>query len=138
DDDGLPKARPIAFSDSPRFQRSHNSVFSAAVNPRRNLRSIATLHLFFKIKCCVDRLRPPLLSGRSTYMAERRNCGFSFHHLVGDSEQCCRLSECARLRPYGIKAHTTTAAKASYVPVGSTDLGPFKRDFGFCSVNEHR
>src|SRR5215470_3807382 len=58
DDEGLPKARPIAFSDSPRFQRSHNSVFSAAVNPRRNLRSIATLHLF-KIKCCVDRLRPP-------------------------------------------------------------------------------
>ncbi len=32
-DDGLPKARPIAFSDSPGFQRSHNSVFSAAVNP---------------------------------------------------------------------------------------------------------
>jgi hypothetical protein len=29
----LPKARPIAFSDSPRFQRSHNSVFSAAVKP---------------------------------------------------------------------------------------------------------
>jgi hypothetical protein len=28
DDDGLPKARPIAFNDSPRFQRSHNSVFS--------------------------------------------------------------------------------------------------------------
>jgi hypothetical protein len=33
DDDGLPKARPIALSDSPRLQRSHNSVFSAAVNP---------------------------------------------------------------------------------------------------------
>ena len=32
-EDCLPKARPIAFSDSPRFQRSHNSVFSAAVNP---------------------------------------------------------------------------------------------------------
>jgi hypothetical protein len=37
DDDGLPNVRPIAFSDSPRCQRSHNSVFSAAVKPRRNL-----------------------------------------------------------------------------------------------------
>ena len=36
DDDGLPNARPIALSDSPRCQRSHNSVFSAAVNPRRS------------------------------------------------------------------------------------------------------
>jgi hypothetical protein len=36
DDDGLPNARPIALSDSPRRQRSHNSVFSVAVNPRRN------------------------------------------------------------------------------------------------------
>src|SRR3981081_1789207 len=36
DDDGLPNARPIALSDSPRCQRSHNSVFSAVVNPRRN------------------------------------------------------------------------------------------------------
>src|ERR1700674_4143486 len=54
DDDCLPKARPIAFSDSPRFQRSHNSVFSAAVNPRRNLCSIATLHLSCKTKCCID------------------------------------------------------------------------------------
>jgi hypothetical protein len=35
EDDGLPNARPIALSDSPRCQRSHNSVFSAAVNPRR-------------------------------------------------------------------------------------------------------
>ncbi len=26
DDDGLPNARPIAFSDSPRCQRSHGSV----------------------------------------------------------------------------------------------------------------
>src|SRR5512135_2993791 len=43
---GLPNARPIALSDSPRCQRSHNSVFSAAVNRRRNLCSIVTLHLF--------------------------------------------------------------------------------------------
>src|ERR1035441_5079726 len=35
EDDGLPNARPIALSDSPRCQRSHNSVFSAAVKPRR-------------------------------------------------------------------------------------------------------
>src|SRR6476646_11073028 len=46
DDDGFPNARPIALSDSPRSQRSHNSTFSAVVNPRRNSRSIATLHLF--------------------------------------------------------------------------------------------
>jgi hypothetical protein len=37
DDHRLPKARPIAFSDSPRCQRSHNSVLSAAVKPRRYL-----------------------------------------------------------------------------------------------------
>ena len=32
DDDGLPNARPIAFSDSPRCPRSHNSIFSAVAN----------------------------------------------------------------------------------------------------------
>ena len=32
--------------DFPAGQRSHNSVFSAVVNPRRNSRSIATLLLF--------------------------------------------------------------------------------------------
>jgi hypothetical protein len=60
DDDGLPNARPIAFSDSPRCQRSHNSVFSAAEKPRCYLSLIAHTPSFpFKIKCCVHRLRPP-------------------------------------------------------------------------------
>jgi hypothetical protein len=40
DDDGLPNARPIAFSDSPRRQRSHNSSFATASKPRTYLRSI--------------------------------------------------------------------------------------------------
>ena len=52
--------RPIAFSDSPRCQRSHNSVFTAAVKPQRKIRTMATRSISpFKIKCCVDRLRPP-------------------------------------------------------------------------------
>src|ERR1039458_4121864 len=49
EDDGLPNARPIALSDSPRCQRSHNSVFSAAVKPRRNLWLI-TRHSIFAVK----------------------------------------------------------------------------------------
>ena len=34
------EARPIAFNDSPRCQRFHNSVFSSVLNPRRYLCSI--------------------------------------------------------------------------------------------------
>src|SRR3974377_1887140 len=45
DDDGLPNARPIALSDSPRCQRSQSSVFSAAVKPRKYPRPIA-VHSF--------------------------------------------------------------------------------------------
>jgi len=33
----LPKARPIAFSESLRNQLSHNVIFSAALVPPRNL-----------------------------------------------------------------------------------------------------
>ena len=56
----LPNARPIAFSDSPRCQRSHNSVFSAAVKPRRIPGRITIHSIFpFEIKCCVDQLRAP-------------------------------------------------------------------------------
>ena len=36
-DDGLPNARPIAFSESLRNQLSHNVIFSAALVPPRNL-----------------------------------------------------------------------------------------------------
>src|SRR5664279_337324 len=49
DDDGLPNARPIALSDSPRCQRSHNSVFSAVVKPRRYPCHIAK-HSIFAVK----------------------------------------------------------------------------------------
>src|ERR1039457_2008289 len=49
DDDGLPNARPIALSDSPRCQRSHNSVFSAAVKPRGYPCHIAK-HSIFSVK----------------------------------------------------------------------------------------
>jgi len=35
--DGLPNARPIAFSESLRNQLSHNVIFSAALVPPRNL-----------------------------------------------------------------------------------------------------
>src|SRR3974390_107974 len=45
DDDGLPNARPIALSDSPRCQRPQSSVFSAAVKPRKYPRPIA-VHSF--------------------------------------------------------------------------------------------
>src|SRR3974377_709094 len=45
DDDGLPNARPIALSDSPRCQRSQSSVVSAAVKPRKYPRPIA-VHSF--------------------------------------------------------------------------------------------
>src|SRR5674476_398877 len=45
-DDGLPNARPIALSDSPLCQRSHNSVFSAAVKPRRYPCHIAKHSIF--------------------------------------------------------------------------------------------
>ncbi len=51
---------PIALSDSPRCQQSHNAVFSDAVNPRRIPGRIRTHSIFpFKIKCCVDQLRAP-------------------------------------------------------------------------------
>src|ERR1035437_9827119 len=51
EDDGLPNARPIALSDSPRCQRSHNSVFSAAVKPRRYPCHIAKHSIFiFAVK----------------------------------------------------------------------------------------
>ena len=36
-DDGLPNARPIAFSEPLRNQLSHNAIFSAALVPPRNL-----------------------------------------------------------------------------------------------------
>jgi hypothetical protein len=35
-DGGLPNARPIVFSDCPRNQLSHNTIFSAALIPIRN------------------------------------------------------------------------------------------------------
>jgi len=35
-DDGLPNARPIAFSDCPRNQPSHNTICSAVLLPLRN------------------------------------------------------------------------------------------------------
>ena len=36
-DDGLPNARPIAFSEPLRSQLSHNAIFSVALVPPRNL-----------------------------------------------------------------------------------------------------
>ena len=36
-DDGLPNARPIAFSEPLRNQLSHNAIFSVALVPPRNL-----------------------------------------------------------------------------------------------------
>ncbi len=66
DDDSLPKARPIELNDSPRCQRSHISVFSAEVKPRRYPGPITTHSILpFKIKCCVDQLRAPPESGHS-------------------------------------------------------------------------
>ena len=63
--DSLPNARPIELSDSPRCQRSHISVFSAVVNPRRTFRAIATSSISqSKIKCCVNPLRPPPETGQ--------------------------------------------------------------------------
>jgi hypothetical protein len=35
-DYGLPNARPIGFSDGPRNQLSHNTIFSSALLPLRN------------------------------------------------------------------------------------------------------
>jgi hypothetical protein len=64
DDEGLPNARPIALSDSPRCHRSHNSVFRG----RRKPSTKALIHRHtpsfpFKIKCCVDPLRPSPTNG---------------------------------------------------------------------------
>ena len=60
DDEGLPNTRPIALNDSPRCQRSHDSVFSAVLNPRPYPCFIRGHSIFaVKIKCCVDQLRPP-------------------------------------------------------------------------------
>ncbi len=54
-----PIETPIDRNDSPRGQRSHNSVLSAVLKPRRYLCFICRHAIFaFKIKCCVDRLRP--------------------------------------------------------------------------------
>src|SRR5271169_2194029 len=43
DEEGLPNARPIALSDSPRCQRSHNSFFSVgiAAAPAKDSRTVA-------------------------------------------------------------------------------------------------
>ncbi len=76
----LPMAAPlslrksaIAFSDSPRCQRSHISVFSAAVKPRRTIRAIETHPISpFKIKCCVDLLRPPPINGPKSQKSGHR------------------------------------------------------------------
>ena len=81
--------RSLEFSSGPII----NSVFSAAVNPRRNFRSIATLHLFFKIKCCVDRLRPPgvkrtsELASVASVLQRNRSCGSLAARGVAESDQ---------------------------------------------------
>src|SRR6516164_1068923 len=72
DDDGLPNARPIAFSDSPRCQRSQSSVFSAAVNPRKYPCRIA-IHSIFP---CQDRVlrRPVEITAQSGHGAMSESC----------------------------------------------------------------
>jgi len=56
----LTKSPANHLNDSPRCQRSHSSVFSAALKPRPYLCFICIHSIFpFKIKCCVDPLRPP-------------------------------------------------------------------------------
>ena len=63
-----------------------------------------TLHLSFKIKCCVDRLRPPLKLGHcSTQSACLKSAitgsPFSlFDDVVGKREQCRRDLKTERLR----------------------------------------
>src|SRR5260370_34521808 len=58
---GLPKARPIVWSDCPAFQRHHRSVISAAESLTRFPWAIdATAEKKIYIRwCCTDLLRPP-------------------------------------------------------------------------------
>jgi len=89
DDEGLPNTRPIALNDSPRCQRSHNSVFSAVLNPRQYLCFICTHSILaFKIKCCVVPLRPPLESGHS---ADRITPSERWSWVVLQLEQSLRI-----------------------------------------------
>src|SRR5207253_6450393 len=94
DDDGLPKARPIAFSDSPRFQRSHNSVFSVAVDPLKSLTHQSTLHLSFKIMCCVDRL--------SRHLDSNHICASAGHVAKAPCMDSCSAANDTAIRlPFG-------------------------------------
>src|SRR5712664_4512942 len=62
---GLPKARPIVWSDCPAFQRHHRSVICAAESLTRFPWAIDTTSekKIYIRWCCTDLLRPPLLAG---------------------------------------------------------------------------
>src|SRR5712664_1243158 len=61
---GLPKARPIVWSDCPAFQRHHRSVICAAESLTRFPWAIDTTSekKIYIRWCCTDLLRPPVLS----------------------------------------------------------------------------
>src|SRR5712664_104225 len=65
---GLPKARPIVWSDCPAFQRHHRSVICAAESLTRFPWAIDTTSekKIYIRWCCTDLLRPPDLPGVST------------------------------------------------------------------------
>src|SRR5260370_18585983 len=60
---GLPKARPIVWSDCPAFQRHHRSVICAAESLTRFPWAIDTTSekKIYIRWCCTDLLRPPRL-----------------------------------------------------------------------------
>ena len=101
------------------FAEQDHSVFSAEVKPRRNLPTIATPSILpFKIKCCVDQLRPPpkadielmSLIIQSKQGAQFKTCNLATPNdsLItslsdGQSEHgctsgvCCRRSRCCNV-----------------------------------------
>ena len=80
-DYGLPNARPIGFSDGPRNQLSHNTIFSSALLPLRN-HLLIVLDSIFSLSDKVLR-RPVELASKSGQTRARSECplrvGFESH-----------------------------------------------------------
>src|ERR1019366_8254791 len=89
EDDGLPNARPIALSDSPRCQRSHNSVFSAAVKPRRYPCHIAK-HSIFSLKAKVLRRSVETTGVKQTCPGHRGMSAFDPGCVKTHTSEKCR------------------------------------------------
>src|SRR5674536_128309 len=81
----------------PRSTLSASSAASDVYKRQPSMKSMthhSTLHLSFKIKCCVDRLRPPAHNGLTADIARCPKCAnrrhwLAYSHLVGTRASPC-------------------------------------------------